>query len=163
MIPATRYFETKSDNQMSFKVLWDSVYLYVGARVTDNTYWSDSEFPWDDDAVEIYIDGNDNKATSYDSNDRQFVCSFDKPVYEQRDRVTGIQRKIARTGKGFDMELAIPWENIGIGPAVNSFIGFDISNTNDLDGKSRDGILFWKGNPSDWTNTSYFGNVVLVK
>lgn len=163
MIPATRYFETKSDNQMSFKVIWDSVYFYVGAQVTDNSYWSDSEFPWNDDGIEIYIDGNDNKATSYDSKDRQFVCSFDKPVYEQRGRVMGLQRKIVRTNKGFDMEIAIPWENIGISPAMNSFIGFDISNTNDLDGNDRDGILFWKGNPSDWTNTSNFGNVVLEK
>jgi len=75
----------------------------------------------------------------------------------------GVQRKIVRHNKGFDMEIAIPWENIGISPAMDSFIGFDISNTNDLDGNSRDGILFWKGNTSDWTNTSNFGNVVLEK
>jgi len=163
MIPALKSFDLKTDNQMFFNVLWDSTYLYVGAKITDRSNFSDSEFPWDDDAVEIYIDGNGNKSSSYDQFDRQFVCSFDKPLFEARGKVTSVLRKVIKTNAGFDMEIAIPWSNIGIHPTLNALIGFDISNTNDIDGNGRDGTIFWKGNPMDWADTRGFGNVVLEK
>jgi hypothetical protein len=163
MSPATKSFDLKTDNQIFFKVLWDSTYLYVGAKITDRSLFSDSESPWDDDAVEIYVDGNGNKASSYDQFDRQFVCSFDKPIFESRGKVTGVVRKIVKTNAGFDLEMAIPWSNIGIKPNLNQLIGFDISNTNDLDGNGRDCIIFWKGNPMNWADTRGFGNVVLEK
>ncbi|MGE5558916.1 MAG: sugar-binding protein, partial [Bacillota bacterium] len=64
------------NNTVSFGALWDGGNLYVGVTVLDANLYNDSANAWDDDSVEIYIDGNHNHGTSYDTYDRQFVKGY---------------------------------------------------------------------------------------
>ena len=41
-------------------------------KVMDDTLYNDSTYVHEDDSVEIYIDGDHNHGTTYDSYDRQF-------------------------------------------------------------------------------------------
>src|SRR5262245_53619335 len=61
------------NNTVKYAVLWDSLNLYVAFTVTDASKFNDSPNGWDDDAVEVYIDADNNGGTSYGPNDRQFV------------------------------------------------------------------------------------------
>ncbi|MEI9912522.1 MAG: sugar-binding protein [Bacteroidota bacterium] len=56
------------NNTVSYAVLWDSLYLYVAVKVIDAAKYNDSANPWDDDAVEFYIDADNNGGTSYGAN-----------------------------------------------------------------------------------------------
>src|SRR5689334_19881338 len=57
---ATKAIIGTSNNTVTWAVLWDSLYLYVAAKVTDASKYNDSANPWDDDAFEIYIDADNN-------------------------------------------------------------------------------------------------------
>src|SRR5687767_6573767 len=46
------------NNTVTMGAMWNSTYLFVGVRVLDSSLHNDSGNIWDDDSVEIYIDGN---------------------------------------------------------------------------------------------------------
>jgi len=60
-----------------YKVIWDATYLYFAVRVNDDVLINDSPAtnPFDDDGIEIFIDANNSKSSTYDANDFQFVLN----------------------------------------------------------------------------------------
>ncbi|MBE7445851.1 MAG: Ig-like domain-containing protein [Planctomycetia bacterium] len=85
-----------TNNNTKFGVLWDTTYLYVGMKVLDDTLYNDSAYVHEDDSVEIYIDGDHNHGTTYDSYDRQFIKGwFDSALFEQHGKSTGVTRLAA--------------------------------------------------------------------
>jgi len=158
----TRVIDGQNDNTLSFKMLWDSTNLYIGASVTDSKIFSNSAIAWENDAIELYIDGNCNKGTSYDKYDRQFILPINQPVFEAQNRTDGVISKMIRTENGYNLEIAIPFKNIGIIPQLKSLLGFDISNI-DSDNGSRQGVIMWKGTSSNWVDTRNFGTIVFEK
>ena len=65
-----------TDNTAYFGVLWDDTYLYVGFKITDANRVNDGRVAWYNDGVEICIDGTNNKGSSFDSYDRQFIKTY---------------------------------------------------------------------------------------
>ncbi len=62
-----------NDLSGSFRTLWDADNLYVLVQVKDEAQQNDSgSQTWNDDSVEIYIDANNDKPTTYSSNDYQY-------------------------------------------------------------------------------------------
>ncbi|MGH7958151.1 MAG: sugar-binding protein, partial [Opitutaceae bacterium] len=74
------------NNTVTFGALWTSTHLYVAIKVLDSQLFNDTagSLVWQDDSVEIYIDGNHNHATTYEltggtnglGNDRQFTKGY---------------------------------------------------------------------------------------
>ena len=53
--------------------------------------------PWDDDAVEIYIDADNNGGTSYGANDRQFMKEWNSSaVWEKNNKTTGLTHALGK-------------------------------------------------------------------
>ncbi len=152
------------NNTVTFGVLWDDTYLYVGAKVLDANLFSDSApYPWLDDAIEIYIDGNHNRGTSYDSYDRQIVKGWNNPtVWANANQTNGILHAWASITGGYSIEVAIPWTNFGITPSSGTVIGFDVANDDDDNGGDREGQNIWAGTVNNWTDTSAFGDLTLA-
>src|SRR5262249_30376989 len=67
---------SSADCSATWKGMWDATNLYILASVTDDVKINDSTNPWDDDAIEIYLDADHNGGTTYDANDRQVVCGW---------------------------------------------------------------------------------------
>jgi len=149
------------NNTISFGALWNSTYLYVGVKVLDSSLKNDSVNVWDDDSVEVYIDGNHNKGTTYDSFDRQFTKGYNDTGIGGNSNPTGVLHGWAAVTGGYTVEMAIPWSNIGITPTAGMTIGFDIGNNDDDDGGARDSQLVWAGTANNSQNTSGFGDLVL--
>ncbi|HXE80638.1 MAG TPA: endo-1,4-beta-xylanase [Vicinamibacterales bacterium] len=61
----------------SVKLLWDAGRLYVFAKVTDPLLSDASANPWEQDSVEIFVDQNNAKTTSYQSDDMQLRVNFE--------------------------------------------------------------------------------------
>jgi hypothetical protein len=151
-----------NNNTATFGVLWDNTYLYVGAKILDANLFSDSPNMWDDDAIEIYIDANNNRSATYDGKDNQILKSYNNSGVTTQFALTGLQHGWASIAGGYTMEFAIPWSQLGItSPAAGLNIGFDIGNDDDDNGGARDGQMVWNGTVNNYQNTSAFATLTL--
>jgi hypothetical protein len=142
--------------------LWDNTNLYIGAKVLDANLFSDSPDTWDDDGIEIYIDANNNKLTTYDGLDNQIIKNYNKSTVFTKLAITGLQHAWAAISGGYSIEIAVPWSQLGISaPAQGTTIGFDIGYDDDDNAGTRDGQAVWNGTINNYQNTSGFGSLVL--
>ncbi|MDF2924196.1 MAG: endonuclease [Paenibacillaceae bacterium] len=145
-----------------FNAMWDAAYLYVGVKVWDAALFNDSANMWDDDSIEIYVDGNHNGSTTYDSSDRQFILGYNDTAIYSPQSTTGVLHGTSNISGGYTAEIAIPWSNLGMSaPASGTTIGFDIGINDDSNGGARDHRLVWSGTGTNYNNTSGFGNLRL--
>lgn len=153
------------NNEVTFGTLWDDEYLYVAMKVKDSLKKKDSANLYEDDSVEVYIDGDNNKEIVYDAFDRQFTKRIDDTTIGigSMGTLDGVEHGIYNTADGYTAEIAIPWSNLNLTPSVNRKLGLDIGVNDDDDGEGRDSSLFWSGNGNDWRNTSRFGNLTLLE
>ncbi len=165
-----------TDNTFDFAATYDDSYLYVAVSVNESYVYnqtlgwlytdSDVSTPWEDDAVEIYIDpkngyplfqaiinpkGINVPATlwtnsNYSKNGILFASAF----------YTG-----TKYVHQYVVELAIPWSKFGITPASGLSFGFDIAVDDDDNGGGRDGAIAWKGNANNWNSSANYGKVKL--
>ena len=144
-----------SDNDLSgyFKAKWDQNHLYLLIEISDSTLVNDSpDHPREDDAVAIFIDGNNDRAIAYDENDHQFIIRWNDPfIYEYQDTAKTINPQgvsIAQdtTSGGYIVETQISWDAIGVSPSNRSLIGFDLQLIDDDTGGSPDKKIAWVSN-----------------
>ena len=151
-----------TNNTAMFGVLWDNTYLYVGVKVLDDTLYNDSTSVYEDDSVEIYIDGDHNHGTTYDSYDCQFIKGWnDETLFEKNGKKTDVLHAWAIITGGYSIELAIPWINLGITPTAGMTIGFSVGYNDDDDGDEREGQAVWRGTANNYLDTSALGDIVL--
>ncbi|MBI3883953.1 MAG: putative Ig domain-containing protein, partial [Sphingobacteriales bacterium] len=150
------------NNTATFGVLWDNSNLYIGVKVLDANLYADSPDWWEDDAVEIYLDANYNKLSTYDGFDNQIIKGFNKTGVSTKFNITGLQHAVTPIAGGYAIELAIPWSQLGISsPVSGTNVGFDISYDDDDNGGGRDGQATWNGTIDNYQNTSAFGRLTL--
>jgi PQQ-dependent dehydrogenase (s-GDH family) len=152
------------NNIVRFGALWNAQYLYVAYTVTDANLYNDSPNDWDDDAVELYIDADNNGGTTYGVNDRQYMKGWNSSaIWEKSNKTTGVLHAWTAIAGGYSIEIAIPWSNIAIGnPAVNLRIGFDVAVNDDDNGQPRESQLMWAGDNDNWRYPRNFGDLLLV-
>lgn len=164
-----------SDSKISFKALWDSENLYFFANIKDKFLICDSGEAsyWDDDSLEIYLDGNMGRTTTYEKDDAQFVFMYGSPACavkigdvsaayytEPPHNIESAQKK---TEDGWDIEVKIPLALIGISGEENKQIGLSVGYSDDLDGGTREAQFRWEGTTSNHISTEAFGTLVLGK
>jgi len=159
----THFARGSTENNISFKTLWDDNKLYVAFEVIDDSLISDSPELWKDDSVEVYIDGLNDKSGPYGSDDKQYIISINESIVDYGVGKTqkNFPLDIVEIGNGYIVEIAIPFSDIGITAIDNKIIGFDIGMNDDDDGESWDGQLIWYAYTSGWNDTSIFGNLLL--
>jgi len=157
------------DYSGQWRALYDASNLYVLVEVGDATRTNDSGGNWwEDDVVEIFIDGNNSKGTSYDGiNDFQLGFRWnDATVHAGGNSVqntTGINFSMYASGSGYVLEAAIPWSTIGVAPSIGSVIGFDVAVDDDDNGGTRDAqVVSIATTDAGWSNPSIFGSIYLT-
>lgn len=151
--------DNETDLSGKVNVLYNDQNLYVFYTVTDNQKRASSTNFWENDGVELYIDGNNDKATAYDANDFQFVIRHDASQIQEghSKAVTGIVAKATQNSIGYTVEASIPWSTIGVSPSLNKTIGIDF-HINDSDQSLRDGKITWKAlEDNSYSDPSTFG------
>jgi hypothetical protein len=153
-----------------WRALWDNTNLYILVEAKDPNPSSDSNPNfWDDAASEIYIDGDNSKNNSYDGvNDMQFGFGYKYTFVGTGDSnpngITGITFATQDVTGGYNQEISIPWTTIGVTPAVDNLMGFDVSVDIDEDGGARDAQVTWFDKSGQaWGKPSKFGTVMLIK
>jgi hypothetical protein len=150
-----------STNTGSFGVLWDNTNLYIGAKVQDAQLFSGAANAWDNDAVEVFFDANNNKLTTYDGRDNQLIKGYNNSTLFTKVSVTGIQHAWSAIPGGYSVELSIPWSQLGLTPGAGLSIGFDIGYDNADNSSGRNAQYVWFGTINDYQNTSGFGTLTL--
>lgn len=144
----------------AFGVKYDDQYLYVGAHVLDFELVAGSESEvYNNDGIEIYLDGDNAKAELFDDNDKQIVVDIEGRAFTSSGDANDIVRKIYKNDTGYTMEIAIPWSMVG--NAGKTAIGFDVAfNDSDKAGQ-RDGSSMWFGTSNNWQSAAAFGTLNL--
>jgi hypothetical protein len=182
--PATQPIDGPADLSFRFAVAHDAAALYVAVEVTDDAVTADSCEPesvsapaWDDDAVEVFLDGNHNRAVDSrvpDGSELRYGGEFSLIAngaamsdYSGYPKTFGtlwsgatnwdrVQRAEARR---MVYEFRLPWVVMGRSEAPAS-IGFTLSVQDDDDGGRRDHALYWAGKlPSPFRDESGFGSI----
>ena len=152
------------DASMEFACIANSKFLYFGAKVKDDEIFADAGVWWQNDAIEVYIDGANEKAGSYDANDIQLGMVVDgkqtggvnnAPAIQIADlEAAGFEFVTAETKDGWELEAKIPLAPFGIKVTSGKIIGFNIHYNDDDDGgDTREHKLNWSENDND--DTSY--------
>jgi hypothetical protein len=186
---ATVPASSDKDASVKFAVVADDKFIYVAFEITDEEVVSGESFNcevWNDDSVEIYIDGGNEKAGAYDINDAQITIGADfigvePDVDTAADLLGGCvgttqgpQTETIATGQktdnGWNLEAAVPLVNDGweIQPKNGKIIGFNIQYNDDDDNGDRDHKLIWcteevKLGEDSWENTTRFAELMFVE
>lgn len=155
-----------ADLSATFKTIWDSQNAYVLVEVTDDAKVNDSgnDF-YNDDAVEVYFDLGNEKASAYDNNDVQYTFRWnDNTVHAGPSgrSSANVQFKMIATATGYLLEASFPWSTLQGTVATGKNIGFDVQVNDDDNSGSRDGKIAWSASEDNaWENASVFGTAVL--
>ncbi len=151
-----------ADLQGSVRAMWDSNNLYVAAQVRDDQASVDSSNLWDDDSVEVALDGEfDHNSNSATHGDHQFTVRRDGAVQDRAAATDLVRAAVRPLGDGYSVELAIPvsaWG--GTQPAAGAKMGFNLGLNDDDGGQERDSSLIWSGR-STYGGAQDFGIITL--
>lgn len=153
---------TDADCSAALKTAWDVENLYVLIEVTDDVAIDDSVLLFQDDGVELYLDGGNEKAASYDSNDFQLAVTRGDEASPAMEAATGFTHASAATARGYLIEYTVPWSALGVTPMGGTVVGFDVAiNDDDDGGDTRETQLVWNGNGEGWRDPRQLGEVAL--
>ncbi len=153
-----------ADFSAEFRVIWNSSSLFVLVDITDDTKVFDSEdIVWQDDAIEIYLDINNDKLSSYGENDYQYSFRHNDATIHTNANTAGIVFAEGSKTGGYIMEIQIPWATLGLLSAESGQLhGFDIHVHDDDDGGDRDAKLAWYTTVDEsYLNPSLFATAIL--
>ncbi len=156
-----------NDLSADYRIMWDKDNLYLFADVTDDVLKNDADEEWENDAVEVFIDADNSKTSSYGQNDYQYVFVWDKTSPRIREvkheRTDDIQFAFATTNTGYRAEMKFPWSTLGTKPHVGSKIGLDVHVADNDKGGKRDRKLTWHDKQDNaWQNPQVFANAELA-
>lgn len=182
--------ETKdpADCSYRFAVCHDEKALYVAVEVYDDMPVLDDTTPgetharaWCDDAVEVFLDGNHNRAPHSRLKDGleyafggEFSlvangaatsnCTAWPDSFGREDRWQGATSIETSPGKGVILryEYRLTWNVMGGQVRPGDTIGFTIGIQDDDDGGNRDHALYWTGfTPHCWKDENGWGDLYL--
>ncbi|RKY05608.1 hypothetical protein DRP77_00475 [Candidatus Poribacteria bacterium] len=170
-----------NDASYEFACVADENYLYVAFKVRDDKKVVGEDTGcnvWKDDSVEVYIDGGNEKANSYDANDSQVTIGRDNVggdpehpklggcVGQLQGPNTGTKAFVVDTDYGWAVEAALPLETWGIELRDGLVIGFNTHLNDDDDKGPRDHKLIWSEKDvadTSWKDPSVFGELKFVE
>ena len=150
-----------ADSSASFRMQWDSQYLFALVEVNDDIAGTTSPTVYLNDGVELYLDGLRERSTSYDSND--FQLTVDRlGVHGGIDGGLTYSSAVSSGPNGYTVEYRIPWSGLGLTPAAFDVLGLDVAvNDSDNSNGDRDSQIIWNGNGEGWYDTSTFDGLKL--
>lgn len=146
------------------KALWDDKYIYLLIEVKDNLLTKASADAHQQDSVEIFIDENNAKTTSYEPGDVQYRVNFDNErSINGVDDVNSFITANSLIDGGYIIEAALP-SRLG-GFSEGQVIGFDLQINDDADANgTRDNVANWNDlSGNGWSSTSNYGVLELGK
>jgi hypothetical protein len=146
------------------RMTWDNDYLYVVLVVSDDIIYNDSFNIWDDDSVEVAIDGAlDRRCCGAD--DHQYTIASDGRIGDFGVTITPGSSNVVSAARiapgGYVIEMAIPLINLtGATVVAGTQMGFNLGLNDDDDGSRRDKRLVWMSTST--LDSANFGTIVFT-
>ncbi|NIK76977.1 endo-1,4-beta-xylanase [Paenibacillus castaneae] len=143
------------------RALWDDHNLYVLIQVTDNAELdSTSPNAYEQDSVEVFVDENNGKTTSYQSDDGQYRVNYkNQASFNPSSKAAGFESATSLSGTNYTVEMKIPLTSIT--PENNMKLGFDVQ-INDGKNGARQSVAAWNDlTGQGYQDTSVFGVLTL--
>ncbi|WP_051233726.1 endo-1,4-beta-xylanase [Butyrivibrio sp. NC3005] len=144
------------------KLLWDEENLYVLMNVKDDVLNKDSSQNHEQDSIEVFIDENNHKTSSYEDDDKQYRINYEnKQSFNGKKCVEeNVKSSAVVTKDGYMIEAAFKWTDIK--PSNGTAVGLELQ-INDADGSGkRIGTLSWSDKTGNgWSSTSVYGTICL--
>lgn len=163
VLNTTTWVQGSSGATARVRLLWDRTHLYVLAEVSDGLLSKASSNPWEQDSLEIFVDQNNAKTSSYQADDGQYRVNYDN---EQSFGGAASAEKLVSATRlvpgGYVVEAAIALD--AITPRAGLLLGFDVQVNDDADGDGvRDSVVTWNDRSGQaYRDASRFGVVELV-
>jgi GH35 family endo-1,4-beta-xylanase len=143
----------------TYKLLWDDNAIYFLAQVKDPNMSVAPFNAWEQDSIEVFLDENNNKSTSYGADDVHYRVNYNNV----RSYDAGDASRFYTATKTGDNEYIVEGRIELKNAAENDTIyGIELQ-LNDCIGSGRAGTLtLFDTTDSAWNNTSLFGEVVLT-
>ncbi|SMD32771.1 Por secretion system C-terminal sorting domain-containing protein [Reichenbachiella faecimaris] len=168
-ISNTNVGSVQGDYSGQWRAMYDNQALYVLVEVQDTDLNNDSGSEWwNDDVVNVFIDGNNSKGSSYDGlNDFQLGFRWNDANVNlggnSVQNASGISFNMFATAGGYALKAAIPWSTIGVSPTLGNQIGFDIAVDDDDNGGTREAqTSSFATTEMGWAQPVLFGSVYLT-
>lgn len=168
-----------ADLEYDIYVGYDAENLYVAVRVTDDGVGDDDaaansedEMTWQDDSVEVFVDGDNSNFPMRNVSDPavigaggQYVIAANNAFRDQEAGNPGYGEDEAwfaltqenEAGDGYDAEFRISMDEIG-NPQPGDIIGFTVAVNDDDDGGAAERQIIWVGRTH---NEITYGNLIL--
>ena len=160
--PPWEILQTWVDHRPSVKMMADANGLYVFAKVIDDDVQAlDFGIPAEKDNITLYFDGGNEKSNSFDANDvvwRYVFGSEPGPVDDSRGPGNFVTLK---TYYGWNLELAIPAEDLPF-DLTSPLIGFDIACRDNDNGIPEIKKRWWSTETDLYQNPSHFGTARIL-
>ncbi len=150
-----------AEAEATAKLLWDNENLYVQVTVKDAVLDATADAAHEKDSLEIFIDENNNKSTSYEEDDKQYRINYlNEHTFNGTNCVEeNITSNVTLTEDGYVIEAAIKWTHEQVKSGTK--IGLEIQ-INDAKGGKRVGTVSWADTTGmGWSSPAVFGTVVL--
>lgn len=161
-----------NNNTVTWGAVWDQNSLYLGVKVVDAVVEGIGN-PWDNDAIEYYIDGNNDKGSKVEAGfDTQLIQDFfsnstvDTALWFKADGVQATpdqwDAKWKATSDGYNVEVRLAWSIFDFAPGKGRVMGFSLGNNDSDNGIGRDYQTVWYGTGSNWSNPADLGDLQLA-
>lgn len=148
-------------NSAGFDLLWTDDYLVLAVRVLDRQLVAQTAASPHGDSVEVFLDAFNDKEAEFNVQHRQFRFSLDGSRWERGGRDGGVRSAVLLVEGGYQLEVAIPWTNLGLQPSPEMVLGFDLAVNDRNLGGSRQHFRMFGGADAIDPRPSQFGNLVL--
>lgn len=149
-----------------FKLLWDDNALYTLYIVTDPVLNKASGNAYEQDSVEIFLDEENDKAGSYQSDDVHYRVNYDNLVSTDAGdsnrffTATSPLKDAGGAQIGYIVESSLTWTKA---PHNNQLMGFELQiNDADATGMRIGTVNIYDQSNSAWSNPSVMGEIMLT-
>jgi hypothetical protein len=155
------YMPSPTDSSATLRSAWDEQTVYFAIHVNDDILSADSDDIWRDDSVELGLDGA-NDAQGWGPDDHQLTVAVERRFTDYgRTPPPGLQMGLRYVAGGFDIEVAVPSEQLGEALLeVGRILGFTLGLHDDDDGGDWESYLIWEGNSTNDPSVEW-GRLVL--
>ncbi|MEH7119420.1 endo-1,4-beta-xylanase [Neobacillus vireti] len=160
-LPVNHYLQAWQGANGVSKVLWDKENLYILTQVSDSQLDKSSPNPWEQDSVEVFVDENNAKTSSYENGDGQYRVNFNNETsFNPGSIASGFESATHVSGNSYFVEMKIPFKTVT--PQHNTKIGFDVQINDGKDGTRQSSATWNDTTGNGYQDTSVFGVLTLV-
>ncbi|MDF2985525.1 MAG: Carbohydrate-binding family 9 [Eubacterium sp.] len=149
----------KTDASATFKALWDDKALYLLAEVKDKNISVESNTPYMQDSMEIFLDENNDKTQEYGIDDLHLRVNCENAQSVDTGNADRFFTSTKKTSDGYIIESRIALKDV---PANGKVLGIELQ-INDARAADRVGAInVFDSTGTAWNDTSKFGTITLA-